>query len=98
MMFRMPRLTIAGLAGQDLAAQGLPSEALYIADYCRRTGRPEIPDLRFHLAFNLFRFAAIIHGIKGRLARGNAASEQAAKLVDDMPAIAELACREVGLS
>jgi aminoglycoside phosphotransferase (APT) family kinase protein len=94
MMYRMPRLTIAGLAGQDLPALGLPSEADYVAAYCRRTGRTGIPDLDFYLAFNLFRFAAIIHGIKGRIARGNAASPHASSLVDDLPQIAALAWQE----
>jgi aminoglycoside phosphotransferase (APT) family kinase protein len=90
MMYRMPQLTIPGLAGLDLAALGIPSEADYIADYCRRTGRDGIPDIEFYIAFNLFRFAAIIHGIKGRLARGTAASPHAEALVRDMPVIAAL--------
>ena len=42
------------------------------------------------MAFNLFCFAAICRGIKGRLARGTAASPQAARLVGDLPVIAEL--------
>lgn len=90
MLYRMPQFTIAGLAGQDLAKLGLPSEADYVAAYCRRTGRDGIPDLGFYLAFNLFRFAAIIHGIKGRLARGNAASDHAESLVSDFAAVAAL--------
>ena len=32
-----------------------------------RTGRDGIPDLDFYMAFNLFRLAGIVHGIKGRL-------------------------------
>lgn len=90
MMYRMPRLTIPGLADTDLTSSGLPDEAAYVAAYCTRTGRSEIPDLDFYLAFNFFRFAAICHGIKGRFARGTAASPQAARLVADLPVIAEL--------
>ena len=90
MMYRMPSVTIPGLAGVDLDAQNLPSEQDYVAAYCARTGRAGIPGLDFYLAFNLFRFAAIIHGIKGRAARGTAASPHAAALIADLPKIAEL--------
>src|ERR1700759_5115149 len=90
MMYRLPPLTIPGLAGLVLAALGIPSEADYIATYCRRTGRTAIPDIDFYIAFNLFRFAAIIHGIKGRLTRGTAASPHAASLVNALPIIATL--------
>jgi aminoglycoside phosphotransferase (APT) family kinase protein len=94
MMYRMPSLTIPGLAEVDLAAQNLPSEQDYVAAYCARTGRAGIPALDFYLAFNLFRFAAIIHGIKGRAARGTAASPHAAALIGDLPVIAELAWQQ----
>ena len=90
MMYRMPALTIPGLVGADLHGLGIPSEADYIAAYCARTGRDSIPKIDFYLAFNFFRFAAICHGIKGRLARGTAASDQAARLVADLPVIADL--------
>ncbi|WP_257557206.1 phosphotransferase family protein [Sphingobium sp. CFD-2] len=90
MMYRMPQLTIPGLAGLDLAALGIPSEADYVASYCSRTGRSGIPNLEFYLAFNFFRFAAIIHGIKGRLARGTATSPHARSLVDDLTTISAL--------
>ena len=81
MMYRVPPVLAWGLAGRDLAALGLPDEETYVADYCRRTGRTHLPDLATHLVFNLFRFAAIIHGIKGRMIRGTAASAEAAGLV-----------------
>ena len=90
MMYRMPRLTIPGLQGSDLAALGLPSEADYDAAYCRRVGRDGIADLPFYLAFNFFRFAAICHGIRGRMIRGTASSPDAAKLAGDMAEIARI--------
>src|SRR5207237_628098 len=79
MMYRLPPRLIAGLLGADLPALNIPSEAEYVAAYCRRTGRDGIgdPDLDFYVAFGLFRMTAILHGIKGRLARGTAASAQA---------------------
>lgn len=90
MMYRMPSLTIAGLADVNLAALNIPTEHDYVKAYCARTGRPEIRNLGFYLAFNLFRFAAIIHGVKGRARRGNAASAQASALIEDFPRIAEM--------
>jgi aminoglycoside phosphotransferase (APT) family kinase protein len=35
MMYRMPPDIIAGLSGMDLAALNIPSEAEYVAAYCR---------------------------------------------------------------
>lgn len=94
MMYRIPPTTIAGLAGADLAALNLPSEAEYVAAYCRRTGRDSIPQLNFYVAFNLFRLAAIFHGIKGRLVRGTAASASAAEVVASLPLLAECGWRQ----
>ena len=45
-----------------------------------RTGRDGIPDLDFYMAFNLFRLAGIVHGIKGRVVRGTASSAHAAEM------------------
>ena len=90
MMYRMPPGITTGLAGADLEALNIPSEADYVAAYCRRTGREGIPDLDFYLAFNLFRLAGIVHGIKGRLARGNASSAHAASMVAMLEPLAEL--------
>ena len=39
MMYRMPQGLSSGLAGLDLTALNIPSEADYVAAYCRRTGR-----------------------------------------------------------
>lgn len=91
MVYRMLPGYSTGLAGLDLRACNIPSEADYIAAYCRRTGRDGIDGLNFYVAFSLFRLAAIIHGIKGRLIRGTASSPQAAQAVDQMERIAALA-------
>jgi len=91
MMYRMPPALFTGLAGVDLAALNIPSEADYVAAYCRRTGRDGIPHLDFYIAFNMFRLAAILHGIKGRLARGTAASAHADRLAQGVEPLAELA-------
>ncbi|GAA4027176.1 phosphotransferase [Sphingomonas rosea] len=91
MMYRMPSGIFTGLAGLDLAALGIPSEEEYVAAYCRRTGRAGIPAYDYLMVFNLFRLAAIIHGIKGRLARGNASSAHAAESAKALEPLAAMA-------
>jgi aminoglycoside phosphotransferase (APT) family kinase protein len=88
MMYRVPPRGIAGLLGADLRALNIPSESEYVAAYCDRTGRPGIENLNFYLAFNLFRFAGILHGIQGRVLRGTAASSSAKELSSSFPLFA----------
>jgi len=91
MMYRMPAGIFTGLAGLDLAALGIPSEEDYVAAYCRRTGRDHLPNVDYLVVFVLFRLAAILHGIKGRLARGSASSAHAGEMVGQLEPLAELA-------
>lgn len=91
MMFRMPPDILGGIAGRDLAAAGLPDEAAYVEAYCRRTGRRGIGNLDFYIAFNMFRFAAILHGIKARAARGTASSADARAMGERFARVADLA-------
>lgn len=94
MMYRMPPHIVAGLAGADLAALGIPSEEDYLAAYCRRTGRSAMPGYDFYVAFNFFRLAAIFHGIKGRVLRGTASNAQAKERVKLLPELIEIAWRQ----
>ena len=87
----LPPDIVAGLGGTDPVSLGLPTEEDYIAAYCLRTGRAGIADWNFYLAFNFFRLAAIFHGIKGRLLRGNASSASAAERAAAFPRLARLA-------
>ena len=91
MMYRMPPDIVAGLAGADLAALGIPPEQDYVAAYCTRTGRDGIADYDYYVAFNFFRLAAIFHGIKGRVIRGTAASAHARERAESFPRLARLA-------
>jgi aminoglycoside phosphotransferase (APT) family kinase protein len=91
MMFRMPSDILGGIGGTDLREAGLVDEAEYVAQYCRRTGRGGIPDLDFYVAFNMFRFAAILHGVKGRALRGSAASAEAHTMGERFARVADLA-------
>ncbi len=97
MMYRMPPHIVAGLAGADIAALNIPSEAEYVAAYCRRTKRREIAGYDFYMAFNFFRIAAIFHGIKGRVIRGTAASAQARERVKVFPELADIAWQQTKL-
>jgi aminoglycoside phosphotransferase (APT) family kinase protein len=94
MMYRMPPAIVAGLAGADIAALGIPTEADYCAAYCARTGRAAMPAYDFYMAFNFFRLAAIFHGIKGRVIRGTASSAQAKERVAVLPELMELAWQQ----
>ena len=91
LMYRMPAELFSGLAGMDLESLGIPAEVDYVAAYCRRTGRDSLPNLDYLVVFCLFRLAAIIHGIKGRLVRGSASSAHAAQMVERLEPLAELA-------
>lgn len=97
MMFRMPPDIVAGLGGADLVGLGIPSEADYLAAYCRRTGRELITEAEyaFYITFNLFRIAAIFHGIKGRVVRGTAASEHAKERAASFPKLVALAIKSM---
>jgi aminoglycoside phosphotransferase (APT) family kinase protein len=72
MPYRLSATTFDGFHGTDLSTLGLPSEEAYVAAYCRRTGRPGIPDWDFYVTFSMFRLAAIAQGIMGRVLAGTA--------------------------
>lgn len=79
MIWRMPRELPSWLGGGPVAAPGIPAEEEYVRAYCRRTGRDSIPNLDFYMAFNMFRFAAILQGIAARALAGNASNARAAE-------------------
>ncbi|MFC1859079.1 phosphotransferase [Thermodesulfobacteriota bacterium] len=66
-----------GFQDHDLETLGIPSEQDYVAVYCRHTGRDEIPDWYFYLAFSLFRLASIVQGVYKRGLDGIASSQTA---------------------
>lgn len=94
MMYHMPPHIVAGLAGAELPALNIPPESQFVAAYCKRTGRESIPGYAFYIAFNLFRLAAIFHGIRGRVIRGTASSAQAAQRAEAFPELARIAWRQ----
>lgn len=92
MVWHVPAGVFRGMANTDLDGTGIPSEAEYIQRYCERTGRAAIDPAHwnFYLAYNLFRLAAILQGIMGRVKDGTAASAQAEAMGRAARPIAEL--------
>ena len=90
MAWRLGQHEFRGLRGSDLESLGIPTEDEYVAAYCRRTGRDAIANWDVYLIFNMFRIAAILHGVLARALQGNAASRNAmetgsrARLVADV--------------
>jgi aminoglycoside phosphotransferase (APT) family kinase protein len=80
MAWRLAPSEFRGLKGADLGELGIPTEEQYVAQYCRRTGRTGIPNWEFYLIFNMFRIAAILHGVLSRAQQGNAASANAVEM------------------
>ena len=78
-----------GAAGGDRRALGLPSDAEFIAAYCRRRGLKGIDNFGYYLAFCFFRMAAIIQGVLKRALEGNASNpEYGLKLGQYVPVFA----------
>jgi aminoglycoside phosphotransferase (APT) family kinase protein len=91
MMYRMPaghhRPGSPGWTSPPRASPGKPTMSPLTAQ--DRAGRH--PDLDYYVAFNMFRLCAILHGIKGRVARGTAASAHAGAAAAGLEGLAELA-------
>ncbi|MEN2712897.1 phosphotransferase family protein [Sphingomonas sp. NPDC092331] len=90
------RSGVKGLTGPQT---GIPTIEQVVARYCAATGRDGVPDLNWYFAYNLFRLAGIVQGIKKRMIDGNASSAQAAATVERMPGLVAAAwhfAREAG--
>jgi aminoglycoside phosphotransferase (APT) family kinase protein len=92
MSWHIPPGQFRGIGGLDLQALGIPSEREYIARYCQRTGRDGIDPAHwdFYMAYNLFRIAAILQGIRKRVVDGTAASAHARDAGERARPMAEL--------
>ena len=66
----------AGLLGLDLETLGIPSQEEAVERYVARTGFP-VPPMDWYFAYNLFRLAGIMQGIKKRVIDGTASSAHA---------------------
>ncbi len=84
MQWRLPHSSgFKGLGGLDRASLGIPSEADYVAAYCRRRGIGGIAGWTFLLAFSFFRLAAICQGVYKRALDGNASNPGRARRYGD---------------
>ena len=77
MAWHIPATLWRGVSGLDLKSLGIPEESAYIQEYEARTGRVAGEHWGFYIAYNLFRMAAILHGIGERALGGNATSADA---------------------
>jgi aminoglycoside phosphotransferase (APT) family kinase protein len=78
----------------DPARLGIPTEEAYAGLYFARTGFPRPHDLAVYRAYNLFRVAAIVQGIVGRAAAGNANDATAAAQAPRVRVLAQAAWAE----
>lgn len=90
MSWRIPARLWRGLGGLDLSALGIPDEVDYMRRYADATGREIRAQWEFYMAYNLFRMAAILHGIAQRAADGTAAASDAAENGRKAAPLAEL--------
>ncbi len=95
MSWRLSGKEFRGLVGLDLPALGIPTEEQYVARYCERTGRREIANWDFYMAYNMFRLAGILQGIMGRVVDGTASSEHAKEQGKRARPMAEAGWRQV---
>jgi aminoglycoside phosphotransferase (APT) family kinase protein len=92
MQWRLPEGKNRGLGGVDRAANGIPTEAEYVAAYCKRMGFESIPDWTFFIAFSFFRSIAIHQGVYKRALDGNASNPDLARQVGEfVPLVAHIA-------
>ncbi len=71
----------ACLLGRDLPALGFPTVEEAVERYVERTGYP-VPPMDWYFAYNLFRLAGIMQGIKKRVIDGTASSAHAKQMSD----------------
>ena len=69
----------AGIGGLDHQALGIPTMEEAVDRYVTRTGFP-VPPMDWYFAYNLFRLAGIIQGIKKRVIDGTASSSHAREM------------------
>lgn len=87
----MPADGGAGLDGLDLAALGIPTLEEIAHRYSERSGVAVAERLDWYFAYNLFRLAAIIQGIKKRVILGTASHAAAAEMAKRVPSLASAA-------
>jgi aminoglycoside phosphotransferase (APT) family kinase protein len=80
-----------GLLGVDLGALGIPTMEAAMDRYIEKAGLTHVPDMDWYLAYNQFRIAAILQGIKKRVIDGTASSAQAEQMAQRVIPLAQAA-------
>jgi aminoglycoside phosphotransferase (APT) family kinase protein len=91
MQWVMPADGGAGLGEIDLAELGIPPLETIVERYSERSGVPVAASLDWYFAYNLFRLAGIVQGIKKRLNDGTASHANAADIAARVPTLAQAA-------
>lgn len=81
----------SGVADLDRAALGIPELDEIVERYCQATGRSDVPDMNWYIAYNFFRLAGIMQGIKKRVIDGTASSAHAKAMSERVEPLAQTA-------
>jgi aminoglycoside phosphotransferase (APT) family kinase protein len=81
----------SGVMDIDRAALGIPELDAMVERYCAATNRDGVPDMNWYFAYNFFRIAGIIQGIKKRVIDGTASSSHAQAMAERVFPLAESA-------
>jgi aminoglycoside phosphotransferase (APT) family kinase protein len=81
----------SGVQDLDRKALGIPELDEVVERYCAATGRAGLPDLNWYFAYNFFRLAGIIQGIKKRVIDGTANSAHATEMSARVQPLADTA-------
>jgi len=91
MQWALPADGGAALGGFDLPALGIPTLEDIAQSYSSRSGVPVMSSLDWYFAYNLFRLAGIVQGIKKRVLDGTASHANAAEIAQRVPMLADTA-------
>jgi aminoglycoside phosphotransferase (APT) family kinase protein len=91
MQWVMPADGGAALGGLDLTSLGIPTLEKIIERYSERSGVAVTHSLNWYFAYNLFRLAGIIQGIKKRVIDGTASHANAQEIAQQVPTLAAAA-------
>jgi aminoglycoside phosphotransferase (APT) family kinase protein len=78
----------SGVMDIDRKALGIPELEEMVERYCAATGRDSVPDMNWYFAYNFFRLAGIMQGIKKRVIDGTASSAHAREMSERVQPLA----------
>ncbi len=81
----------SGVMDLDRKALGIPELDEVVERYCGLTDRTSVPDMNWYFAYNFFRLAGIIQGIKKRVIEGTASSAHAKSMSERVQPLADKA-------